>query len=70
MALFGAPIAREGHAQRACYAALHLRDEIARYVAEVKREHAIGFSVSRRPIHQCWKFKPRPTLDRVPHRSW
>jgi len=30
MALFGAPIAHEDHAQRACYAALHLRDEIAR----------------------------------------
>src|SRR5712672_982257 len=29
MALFGAPIAHEDHARRACYAALHLRDEIA-----------------------------------------
>jgi Adenylate and Guanylate cyclase catalytic domain len=28
MALFGAPIAHEDHAQRACYAALHLRDEL------------------------------------------
>ena len=37
MALFGAPIAHEDHAQRACYAALHLRDEIARYATEVKR---------------------------------
>ena len=44
MALFGAPIAHEDHAQRACYAALHLRDEIARYATEVKREHAVGFS--------------------------
>ncbi len=26
MALFGAPIAHEDHAQRACYAALHLRE--------------------------------------------
>ena len=39
MALFGAPIAHEDHAQRACYAALHLRDELARYADEVKREH-------------------------------
>src|ERR1700675_2825154 len=31
MALFGAPIAHEDHAQRACYAALHLRDAIVRY---------------------------------------
>ncbi len=28
MALFGAPIAHEDHAQRACYAALHLRDTL------------------------------------------
>jgi class 3 adenylate cyclase len=27
MALFGAPIAHEDHAQRACYAAVHLREE-------------------------------------------
>src|SRR5204862_7741366 len=38
MALFGAPISHEDHAQRACYAALHLREEIARYGTEVKRE--------------------------------
>jgi class 3 adenylate cyclase len=44
MVLFGAPIAHEDHAQRACYAALHLRDEIARYATEVKREHGVGFS--------------------------
>jgi class 3 adenylate cyclase len=44
MALFGAPIAHEDHAQRACYAALHLRDEIARYATEVKREYGVGFS--------------------------
>ncbi|MEN8160238.1 MAG: AAA family ATPase, partial [Myxococcota bacterium] len=50
MALFGAPIAHEDHAQRACYAALHLRDEIARYATEVKREHGIGFS-TRMGLH-------------------
>ena len=44
MALFGAPIAHEDHARRACYAALHLRDEIARYATEVRREHSVGFS--------------------------
>src|SRR5207249_5087181 len=31
MALFGAPIAHEDHARRACYAALHLRGELRRY---------------------------------------
>ena len=29
MALFGAPVAHEDHAQRACYAALHLQQELA-----------------------------------------
>ncbi len=43
----GAPIAHEDHAQRACYAALHLRNEIARYATEAKREHGIGFSTRR-----------------------
>ena len=44
MALFGAPIAHEDHAQRTCYAALHLRDELRRYANEVKREHGLTFS--------------------------
>ncbi len=44
MALFGAPIAHEDHAQRACHAALHLQGEIARYATEVSREHGVGFS--------------------------
>lgn len=44
MALFGAPIAHEDHAQRACYAALHLQQHILRYAIEVKREHGVGFS--------------------------
>jgi adenylate cyclase len=45
MALFGAPIAHEDHAQRACYAALQLRDALATYAREVKRQHGLGFSV-------------------------
>ncbi len=44
MALFGAPIAHEDHAQRACFAALHLQREIAHYAIGVKREHGVGFS--------------------------
>jgi class 3 adenylate cyclase/tetratricopeptide (TPR) repeat protein len=50
MALFGAPIAHEDHAQRACYAALHLQGELANYAIEVKREHGLGFS-TRIGIH-------------------
>ncbi len=45
MALFGAPIAHEDHAQRACYAALHLRDALRGYAHEVKREHGLTLSV-------------------------
>lgn len=44
MALFGAPIAHEDHAQRACYAALHLQQQVARYAIDVRREHGVGFS--------------------------
>lgn len=44
MALFGAPLALEDHAQRACFAALHLREDLVRYSTEVKRAHGVGFS--------------------------
>jgi class 3 adenylate cyclase/tetratricopeptide (TPR) repeat protein len=45
MALFGAPIAHEDHAQRACYAALHLQQELRRYADEIRLKHGLGFSV-------------------------
>src|SRR5437867_2493247 len=45
MALVGAPIAHEDHAQRACWAALHLRGELRRYAAEFKRTRGFGFAV-------------------------
>ena len=45
MALFGAPIAHEDHAQRACYAALHLQHELAAYAAELRRAQGLSFSV-------------------------
>jgi class 3 adenylate cyclase/tetratricopeptide (TPR) repeat protein len=45
MALFGAPIAHEDHAQRACYAALNLRDELRRYADELRRTKGLNFSV-------------------------
>ena len=45
MALFGAPIAHEDHAQRACYAALHLRDALLRHADELRFEKGINFSV-------------------------
>src|SRR5438132_612961 len=45
MALFGAPIAHEDHAQRACYAALHLRDAVREYANEVRVRRGIPFGV-------------------------
>ena len=44
MALFGAPIAHEDHARRACYAALHLQRELATYAGEL-RAQGLSFSV-------------------------
>ena len=44
MALFGAPIAHEDHAQRACYAALHLRESLRRYAGELRRTQSLNFS--------------------------
>ncbi len=45
MALFGAPIAHEDHARRACYAALHLADELRRYANELRMGKGLNFSV-------------------------
>jgi class 3 adenylate cyclase/tetratricopeptide (TPR) repeat protein len=45
MALFGAPIAHEDHAQRACYAAIHLRDVLRVYADELRLERGLNFSV-------------------------
>jgi len=45
MALFGAPIAHEDHAQRACWAALTLQRELAAYATEVRRTQGLSFSV-------------------------
>ncbi|HSF29199.1 MAG TPA: adenylate/guanylate cyclase domain-containing protein, partial [Candidatus Tectomicrobia bacterium] len=41
MALFGAPIAHEDHAVRACYAALSMQEAMRRYGEEVRRMYGI-----------------------------
>ena len=45
MALFGAPIAHEDHAQRACYAALHLQEALRRYANELRLSRGLNFAV-------------------------
>jgi class 3 adenylate cyclase/tetratricopeptide (TPR) repeat protein len=45
MALFGAPIAHEDHARRACYAALYLQDELGRYSDTLRLDEGLNFSV-------------------------
>jgi adenylate cyclase len=44
MAVFGAPVAHEDHARRACYAALRMLDDVAEYAAELRRGSGLNFS--------------------------
>src|SRR3954463_1106453 len=44
MAIFGAPVAHEDHAQRACYAALQMLGDVAEYAGELRRAKGLNFS--------------------------
>ncbi len=45
MALFGAPLAHEDHAVRACYAALRMQDSVARYAQDARRSHGVNVQI-------------------------
>jgi class 3 adenylate cyclase/tetratricopeptide (TPR) repeat protein len=45
MALFGAPLAHEDHAVRACYAALRMQESVTRYGDELQRSHGVPLQI-------------------------
>ena len=45
MALFGAPLAHEDHAVRACYAALRMQEAVKRHAESVRRDHGVTIRI-------------------------
>ena len=45
MALFGAPLAYEDHAVRACYAVLHMQEAIGQYAEELRRQQGLDVQI-------------------------
>src|SRR5262249_51260217 len=45
MALFGAPVAHEDHAIRACYAALRMQEVLKRHAEELLRSHGVALRI-------------------------
>jgi len=45
MALFGAPLAHEDHAVRACYAALRMQESVGRYAEQIQKTEGISAKI-------------------------
>jgi class 3 adenylate cyclase len=45
MALFGAPVAHEDHAVRACYAALRMQETVGRYSEQIQKTEGISIKI-------------------------
>ena len=45
MAIFGAPVAHENHAQRACYTALSIQTAMTDYSARIEKRYGIDFKI-------------------------
>jgi class 3 adenylate cyclase/tetratricopeptide (TPR) repeat protein len=45
MALFGAPLAHEDHAVRACYAALRMQELVQRYAEDARHAHGVNVQI-------------------------
>jgi class 3 adenylate cyclase/tetratricopeptide (TPR) repeat protein len=45
MALFGAPLAHEDHAVRACYAVLHMQEAIGQYAEALRRQQGLDVQI-------------------------
>ncbi|SRR6266478_643868 len=63
MALFGAPLAHEDHAVRACNAALRMQESVKRYAESVLRSHGITIRIRvgaefRRSSRSCDRQRP------------